>query len=123
VTGTGQCDFIKSNAGTGNRIRSAGAIANQWSALSNSGIIGAVANDNAWHSGVAVINGASSVFSLDGVEGTGTITGSTVAGVVQVVGAASTTCDFLEAFFLDAVASTAAQRSYITSGQRAWWGF
>jgi hypothetical protein len=120
---TNGCGWIRENAGA-NRLQATGSFVDGWSELGGtSGTVTSAATDTVWHSGVGVINGASSVLSIDGVETTGTATGNTVAGAPAFLGAASTTCKQVEAVVWDNVALTAAQRNYIISSQRRSWGF
>jgi hypothetical protein len=120
---TSPCGWMRENAGA-NRLQATGSFADGWSELGGtSGTVTSAATDAVWHSGVGVINGASSLLNIDGVETTGTATGNTVAGAPAFLGAASTTCKQVESIIWDNVALTAAQRSYVVSGQRRSWGF
>lgn len=78
-----------------------------------------------WHSAVGVINGASSVLNIDGVETTGAITGQATAGSFMGVnnpgGAAQ--CNQAEAIIWNAYALTAAERTALVANQRNFWGF
>lgn len=121
--GTGNCVWLRQNGGL-NRIMAQSAVASKWQLAGGaSGNFTADAVDGSWFSGQGVVNGASSVLSINGTDTTGTATGSTTAGAASIVGAASTTCDEVEVAFFDNVALTAAQRSYLTTQQRIRWGF
>jgi hypothetical protein len=116
--GTGACQFLREN-GFASRLTSTAAAPTWTLAGAASGSVSASAADAAWHAGVGVINGASSVLNIDGVEVTGTTTGNTVAGTIQIVGAASTTCDEGEAIFWDPYALTLGERAALVANQRS----
>lgn len=117
--GTGLCAFRQN--GNANRISAAPAVANQWVVGTGTGNIVATANDNFWHAVQSVINGASSVINMDGVEVTGALTGSVVAAAVQITGSASTTCNFAEFAYWDPYQLTPAERAALRSNQSAYW--
>jgi hypothetical protein len=71
---------------------------------------------------LGVITGASSVLSIDGTETTGSLTGTVVAGAVQIVGSAATTCNFAEFIYWDNYGLTSAERTALVANQRAFWG-
>jgi hypothetical protein len=120
---TGACNFLRQN-GANNRLGSLSGAANKWIVFGgSSGNFNAAAADATWHSGTAVINGASSVLNIDGTETTGTATGNTTAGGIGTFGAASTTCDVVEGVLWDNTAISTAARAMIKNNQRAWWGF
>lgn len=121
VAGTGACYFFGENGGTANRLQGANGAANSISIVPAG--FSAPATDNTWHSVQGVLNGASSVISVDGTETTGTAAGGTTAAAPLIIGAASTTCNGVEAVVWDNLVSTAAQRISLTNNQRAFGKF
>lgn len=121
-SGTGAFTLLRENA-INNRMSSPASI-NTWQIVGGGGgLLTGVAADTAWHSATGIINGASSVLSIDGTQTSGTVTGNTTAGAPSIVGAASTTGDVLSAVVIDNVALSASAISMINSSQHAWWGF
>jgi hypothetical protein len=120
-TGTGSCTLIREN-GNVQRLITTSAVANSWTLQPAAGIA-ATAADGAPHAGIGVINGASSLLSVDGTETAGTVTGTTAAGTPAIIGAASTTCDSFEEIFWDAYVLTPAERTALIANQRSFWGF
>jgi hypothetical protein len=118
--GTGLCAF-RQNANN-NRLSATATLANSWQLGATPGSISAAASDAVWHSLQGVINGASSVLSIDGTETTGSLTGTVVAGAVQIVGSAATTCNFAEFIYWDNYGLTSAERTALVANQRAFWG-
>ncbi len=125
VSGTGNSTFIGEN-GILNRLVSSGT-ANKWLlAGGTSGQIQPTANDNVFHAMTGAINSgvtSGSTVNLDGVETTGTVTGSTTAGKPIFAGGTSTTADGVEAGIWDNVVFTAAQRMTINNNAHQCWGF
>ena len=120
--GTAFCPFIQEN--TQNQLDSNNAHANQWTLTTVGGgfIIGS-ATDGSFHAAVGVINGASSIFNIDGTETTGTVNGNTVSNlIVGLTGAASNPCWEGEATFWDNVALSPAQRTALINNIRGYWG-
>lgn len=107
---------------TGNRIR--GGTANLWNLTAGAaGGFTATANDAAWHSANAVVNGASSVLNIDGTETTGTVAGVTTAGGnVAFRSNTSTTFNETESGIWDNVTFTGTQRTNLCHNQFAYWG-
>lgn len=123
-SGTGLTYHAVENGFTGNRLHSRSATAGLALTGGTSGQIATTSTEGSWHAAVGTINGASSGFNVDGTDTTGTVTGNTTAGlIVSVQGAASTTINDVEAAVWDNVALSASQRSYLTTNQRAAWGF
>lgn len=120
--GTGASQFIGENSFTTDGVE--GGTANHWSVRGGAGSNFAVtANDAAWHAGVAVVNGASSVLNVDGTETTGTANGSTTAGKTGFQGGVgSTTANVTEAGFIDNVALTGTQRTNLCKNMQAYYG-
>jgi hypothetical protein len=83
----------------------------------------AAVSTNDWQAAQGVINGASSVINVNGVETTGSTTGNTTAGLIQILSGVATTCDQVSIAFWDNVASSAVQRGMMNNNQRAWWMF
>lgn len=105
-----------------NSLSSRSAVANQWLLFAGTGLA-VVAADNAWHSGIGVVNGALSVVRIDGVETTGTTTGGTTAGaLVGFWGAAATTCNAAEVIAWDSYAMPPAERAVWGANQKSFWG-
>jgi len=91
--------------------------------LQATGAINAVAAGLQWHSHTGVMNGASSVVNIDGVETTGTVTPVAGAGPLYFSpGAAGATCNEAEAIYWDNYALTAGERAALQANQRAFWG-
>jgi len=99
------------------------AAANSWQLFGASGSIIATAADGAWHAAEGVVNGASSVFNIDGAETAGTITGSVVAGGFNAQNnpAASSQCSQTEAVVWNGYALTGAERTALQQNQRNYW--
>lgn len=78
---------------------------------------------NVWHSQQGVINGAASVFNVDGVEVTGTLTTITTSGAHQIGGnnIAGTTCSYAESIVWDGYALTPAERTALGTNQKNYW--
>lgn len=124
TAGTGACIYIRENGTTGNRLTTTSAAANSVTlAGGSSGSFAATASDAAVHALIGVMNGASSLVSVDGTETTGTATGSTTAGTAGTVGGTSTSCNVGETIYWDNVVLAADQRTYLISGQRIGFGF
>ena len=122
-SGTGGATFIRLN-GFNNRIGPQGAVANKWLLTGGtSGAIAATANDAVPHAANAVINAASSVVNVDGTETTGTATGNSTAGTINMAGAASTTIYIAESGIIDNVAITSGNRTALNSNQHTRYGF
>ena len=124
ITGTGGCTLFRQNA-VGNRILMGAGVANQWQSFGGTaGTINATATDAVWHTAIAVMNGASSVFGIDGTEVTGSQTGSTTAGqTLAFSGSGTATCAYAEAVHWDNYALTGAERTAWVNNQRSFWGF
>ena len=123
ASGTNNCVWMEEN-GLLNRISGRNAAANAWLLTAGgANTIIPAASDAAWHTGQGVINGASSVANINGTETTGTVDANTTAGKPTIAGATSTTCNQPEAAFWDNYALTAGERTFLTNGQRAVWGF
>lgn len=122
TAGSAAC-FFRANGAASNSI-SQNTVSGTWALVGGtSGTITASASEGSWHVMSDVLNGGSSVVSIDNVETTGTATGSTTAGLPAMFGGASTTCNQMELVFWDNYALTAAQRTYLSASARAWWGF
>jgi hypothetical protein len=110
--------------GNVNRLGGTSGVGGTWQLTGgSSGSFTAAAAGGSFHAFVAVMNAASSVFSVDNTETTGTATGAVTAGAPAIVGAASTTCNDNEMIILDNYALTAGERTYISNGMRIGWGF
>jgi len=119
---TGLCNFIQAN-GTVQRL--AGAAVNQWAARGGgAGTLTVTAANDVWHAGLAVItNTAAGVVGIDGTETTGSMVGTTAAGLAGITGGAGvTTCRFAEAMFWDNYILTAGERTALQTNQRSFWG-
>jgi hypothetical protein len=76
----------------------------------------------AWHTGIGVINGASSVVGGDGTELAGTLAPNAAAGTIAVFGGgAGLSCSFQEAIWWDNYALTAGERTALTANQQQYW--
>lgn len=118
TAGTGACYMLAGNGFAGNRIHTR-AVAG----LALNAIIANSAVESAWHASAGVVNGAGSVLNTDGAETTGSITGSTAAGLISISGQTTTACDQTEAVLWDNYVLTPAERTSLTNNQRSFWGF
>jgi hypothetical protein len=119
TVGTAQCQLIRQNAANNRIVTRAGAAGA--SALSAVGTIATVITEAAWHSVVAVINGATSSITGDtGTPGTGSVTGNVTMGVVSLQGAAATTCRQNEAIVWDNYVITASETTALIQNQRSY---
>lgn len=119
--GTPTCNWINQGP-TNNRLSSFAA---NWF-LSAGGNVQAVPTPavNVWHTQQGVVNGASSVINVDGVETTGSLAGVATAGSA-IIGYASTlgtVCSFAEAIVWDNYVLTAGERAFLRSNQSGYWG-
>lgn len=118
--GTGASLFQET---TNNNIRSATALANNWTLTASvSGGFNASATDATWHVGVGIINGASSALVIDGTATTGTATGGTVSAAAGFTGASATTMLAVEGGAWDNQALTTAQRTALCKNAQAAYG-
>jgi hypothetical protein len=120
AVGTGRCYFAGKTASYFN----ASTLANNWNATDFATEFYMAASDAAWHAGVVVIAGASSLGRIDGTEMAGaSIAGSAAAsGVFVLMGeGASTTCREREAVFWGS-ALTLAERTALQTNQKSFWG-
>lgn len=78
--------------------------------------------DAAWHTQQGVINDAASMINIDGTETAGTVAVNTGIGSYLVGSntATTTTCQWAEVIYWSGYALTPAQRSFLTSNQRAY---
>jgi hypothetical protein len=123
--GIGSFSLISENAAAGNRVAMAGTT-DTWGVFggSSGNVTAAGATEGAWHALNAVLAGASSVISIDGVETTGTATGSVTAALPRITGAPSPTiANEVEAVFWDNYSLTPAERAVLVNNQRGFWGF
>jgi hypothetical protein len=112
-----------SNIGSGNTLKTNTTTGTWILAGGSSGTISATATENTQHAGNAVINGASSVIMIDGVDTTGTATASTSAGLPGIIPGATLTEVQSEMGFIDNVALTTGERTSLDSNQRSYYGF
>jgi hypothetical protein len=123
TSGTGQCLFVSKGNNT-NALRT--DTANNWQVSdSTTASFSVAAADSAWHAGIGVIDGASSLGRIDSTETAGVpVTGSAAAGAVVLAwGAAGTVCDMTEALVWDNYTLSLDERIALTGNQRAYWGF
>lgn len=111
--GTGTAVFARNAGSSSNNRFSTGTIANQWRLVGATGsqTINVTASDAAWHAGVAILNGASAVVSIDGTETTGTSTGNTSTGTRGISGAVGNTVQMREFGIWEGLAMSAGQRT------------
>jgi len=118
--GTGSCYFIAKYVTT---IGSHN-LANFWVVTDFGGEFGLAAADNAWHAGIAIVDGASSLGRIDATETAGSSIAGSTSGFVQAsLGAAATTCSLAEAVIWDNYVLPAPERAALTSNQKSFWGF
>jgi len=105
----------------GNRIVTS-ASANVWPLTgAASGTFTAAATDGTAHSGIAVVNGAASVFYIDNVATPGTATGNTTAGAPSMTSSTQPLYSG-ESIVYDNVAFSSGQVSTLHTNQSAYWG-
>lgn len=122
AAGTANCTIFRQN-GVNNRFIMQNA-AQQWNIIAGgSGSVVRAASDAAWHAANGVINGVSSVLNIDNGETTGTATGNTTAGVFVIAGVASTTCNHEDIVVWDNYSLSAAERAFLVTNQRTYYGF
>jgi hypothetical protein len=121
AAGTGLCQFVR-GPGSGNRLDTMTGTANTWRATATAAITSTAGTDAAWHSGTAVINGASSVLRVDGTEVTGTLTLVLTAAAVAIQGADTTTCRQSEMVLWNNYSLTPAERTALQTTQKNFWG-
>lgn len=121
AVGTGNCKWRPS--GDSNTLGPRGSNANQWLVVGASSNLVLTANDAAWHAGLAIVNGASTAGVIDGTTTAGATVGSTTAGLPGLVGAASTTCNYVEVAVWDNYALTTREQTLLHNNQRAYWRF
>jgi hypothetical protein len=120
------CGLLRENGGPGNRMALFGTAPNNATLLGGTG--GSIASTSAangvWHSVQGVINGASSVLRVDSVETTGTVTGSTTAGLAGISGTVTSqpVCNYAESMFWDNYVLTPAERIALRTNQQGYWG-
>ena len=121
TSGTGQCLFVSKGNNT-NALRT--DTANNWQVSdSTTASFSVAAADSAWHAGIGVIDGASSLGRIDNTETAGVpVTGSAAAGAVVLAwGAAGTVCDMTEALVWDNYALSQNERIALTQNQKDYW--
>lgn len=112
--------FLRENGGSpGNQIRPSSST-NTWLTGATASIT-ATAADATWHSGIGVINGASSFLSVDGTSTTGTVAKSTSTGTVNFSGQSATTRTG-EVGFWDAIAFSTANATAECQNAQAFYG-
>jgi len=109
--------------GSNNRLRITGAAAT-WSILGGaSGSIVANASNAAFHVAIGVLNGASSVLSIDGTSTTGTATGNTTAGTIGFgTNGNPNSLRYTEAGVWDTVAFTSGNLTSLCHNAFTYWG-
>ena len=122
--GTGTSQFLREN-GAGNRIQARSATTGLSLNGGTSGTVTTSSAENTWHAVNAVIGSGTnnSKINVDGVVNGGTTVGSTTAGTVTIIGAASTTCDEIEEVIWDNYSRTEDEANYLINNPRASWGF
>lgn len=97
------------------------AVTDQWHVA---GTLFGAATASAFHAGIAVVNGASSVIRIDATETTGTVTGGTGSGSLMLAAAyPNVQCDYTEWAHWDNYIMPAAERAALTDNQKNYWGF
>jgi hypothetical protein len=78
--------------------------------------------ENTWHTAMASIAGAASVFRIDASETAATYPG--FAGLAQAYwhGVAATSCDWAEGIIWDGTAFSPAERAVLHANQKSFWG-
>lgn len=114
---------VMAGVGSNNRLVAKQSANNLWRLIGgSSGGIDATANENAWHSAVGVLDGASSVIRVDTSETTGTATASTSASAPQVGGNIGTSERWREGGFINNYAMSSQERIDVESNMRTRWG-
>jgi hypothetical protein len=117
------CTLLRENV-VNNRIMAVGA-AGTWQLTggTSGAVVATGVAEGAWHAAQGVINGASSVLGVDGVETTGTTVGNVTAGLTQTAGTGTgTACGVAEVVFWDNYGLTAGERAVLAANQRSFWG-
>ena len=83
----------------------------------------ATAAENAWHSAVAVVNGASSNLNVDGNQFPGTQATTPTSGLPVMGSAAGAAYDWAEAMAWNAYVLSPAEEAAVIANQRSFWGF
>jgi hypothetical protein len=120
TAGTGAC-FILTETSLNNRFAFNNVSGSYF--LAATGSMTAAQTEGSWHAAAGIINGASSYIAVDAASTSGTVTINGTAAAPQISGAASTTCDEVEALFWDNYPLAAGEASSLNAGQRAYWGF
>jgi hypothetical protein len=118
TVGTGVVRWLQANT-TANSISSGGA--NVVVLEANSVTFSAAMSDNHLHAITAVVNGASSVINIDGVETTGTVGASTTGAALRDLGAAATTAHTIEMGVVDNVAASSSLRTSLCQNEQAFY--
>ncbi|HKU52237.1 MAG TPA: arabinofuranosidase catalytic domain-containing protein [Nitrospira sp.] len=126
VSGTDPGVLISIDSTTRNSIRGGTLTANQWQLVGGGGgsIQVAGTNDNTWHNAIGVINGASSVFMIDGTDHTGTTTSSSTTGVsfFPSTAASTMTIRISEGGWKIAGAASGTERTDLSNNERTYYG-
>ena len=121
--GTNTIRFISNNGDGGNLFGGNDqATANRWMLKRTTATttrFNAVASDSAWHVGQGIMNGASSVISIDGTDTTGSVAGDTVAATLRF--ASGGDGRVAEAGFDDGTAWAGAVYGALTANQQAYY--
>jgi len=98
---------------------------NEWALTDYATFLVPAAAENAWHTAVGVINGASSVIRLDTAETAGTVAGKVTTGPISIASQpdAGVTCSYVEGIYWDNYFLTAGERAALTANQKSFWGF
>jgi len=123
VAGTINCTFFRNtNVAAASRIIGQNAVANSWFLGATSGNIVIPAADGAVHAALGVVNGASSLFTVDSTTvGPSSINVSVTAGNPGISSAITGTCDAMEAAVWDNYSITPAERTTLIANQRSFW--
>ena len=113
------------NVGSGNGLATGNSATNVWHLWgSGSAAFSAAAADSVWHAGIAIINGASSILTIDGSDTTGTATASTSAAAPSSGTTPSGVAQrSREGGFIDNYALSSGERTSLDSNMRNYWGF
>jgi hypothetical protein len=120
TAGTGAC-FILTETSLNNRFAFNNVSGSYF--LAATGNMTAAQTEGNWHAAAGIINGASSYIAVDAASTSGTVTINGTAAAPQISGAATTTCDEVEALFWDNYPLAAGESSSLNASQRAYWGF
>lgn len=125
ISGTTNMDWLVVTAAGFNILRAVQSGSGQWGALIGASALNEASThaEGSFHAAVVTMNGASSAITVDSDTTTGTKTGSTGAGAIQITGGATKNGWWQESSYLASTGQDATARAAVISNQRACWAF